>query len=192
LCLFPEAVLNLFFGPTYIAAAPALRILSLGFITSNLFGPNHSILLAMGKSRFIMWTALAAAIVSVLLNVILIPPLGIVGAAIAMSVSVVLAKAVIAVRVFSLCRAQPLSKNLIKPVIASVLLASLFWFVTRTLVTVSWWMLLLLFVVYFAIYGIAVVLTRSFDKEDIALLLELEKRSGINVAPVKRMLSRFL
>lgn len=192
LCLFPEAVLNLFFGPAYTAAAPALCILSIGFIINNLFGPNQSILLAMGQSRFIMWAALAAAIVSVLLNVVLIPPLGIVGAAIAMVVSVVISKVIVAAKAFSLCRSQPLSKNLLKPMVTSVLLAFLFWFATHGLVDISWWMLALLFVLYYAIYAVAVVLTRSFDNEDIAMLLELEKRSGINAAPIKKILARFV
>ena len=192
LCLFPQAVLNLFFGSTYVAAAPSLRILSLGFIINNLFGPNQSILLAMGESRFIMWTALAAAIVSFILNVFLIPPLSIVGAAIAMAVSVNLVKVIIAVKAYSLCRAQPMSKNLLKPVVASVTLALLFKLAAGHLVAIHGWMLALLFILYYAIYGIAVVLTRSFDREDIALLLEIEKMSGINATPIKRILGRFL
>jgi O-antigen/teichoic acid export membrane protein len=192
LFLFPEAVLNLFFGPTYVAASSALRILSLGFIISNLFGPNQSILLAMGESRFIMWTALAGAIVSVTLNIILIPPLGIVGAAVAIAVSFVLVKAIVAVKAYLLCRAQPISKNLLKPVIASVILALLFKLAAGHFMVINWWLLLFLFILYYAIYGIAVVFTRSFDREDVALLLEIEKMSGINAAPIKRILARFL
>lgn len=190
--LFPEAVLNLFFGPAYVAAAPALRILSLGFIVSNLFGPNQSIVLAMGQSRFIMWATLSTAVLSVILYIILIPPAGIVGAAIALAASVVLAKVIIAIKVYLSCRAQPLSKNLLKPVIASVVLAFLFKLAAGHLVTISWWLLLLLFVLYYTIYGIAVVFTRSFDAEDIALLLEIEKMSGINATPLKKILKRFL
>jgi O-antigen/teichoic acid export membrane protein len=192
LCLFPEAVLNLFFGPTYMSAAPALRILSFGFIINNLFGPNQSILLAMGQSRFMMWTALAAAITSVILNIVLIPPFSIIGAAIAMTVSFILIKVIIAIKSYLLCRAQPLSKNVLKPVAASVVLALLFKLAAVHLVAINWWMLLLLFVLYYAIYGMAVVLTRSFDREDIALLLEIEKMSGINAAPIKRILGRFV
>jgi O-antigen/teichoic acid export membrane protein len=192
LCLFPDAVLNLFFGPTYVAAAPALRILSFGFIISNLFGPNQSILLVMGKSKFIMWTALAGAIASVILNVVLIPPLGIVGAAITMVISFSLVKIIIAVKAYSLCRAQPLSKNLLKPIVVSIVLALLFKLAADHLLAINWWMLLLLFILYYAIYGTAVVLTRSFDREDIAMLLELERWSGINAAPIKRILGRFL
>jgi len=192
LFLFPEAVLNLFFGSTYVSAALALRILSLGFIINNLFGPNQSILLALGESKFLMWTTVAAVITSIILNVILIPPLNIVGAAIVMAISINVIKIIIAIKVYLSCHAQPLSKNLLKPVAASVILALLFKFAAAHIVAINWWMLLLLFILYYAIYGLAVVLTRSFDREDIALLLEIEKMSGINAAPIKRILGRFV
>jgi O-antigen/teichoic acid export membrane protein len=192
LCLFPEAVLSLFFGSAYVAAAPALRILSLGFIISNLLGPNGNTLIAMGESRFIMWSVLATAILNIILNIVLIPPLDIVGAAIASAISLSLVNIIFSVKLYSLCRAQPLSKNLLKPLILSIGLAFLFQLVVNSFITVTWWMLPLLFILYYAIYGIATVLTRSFDREDVALLLEIEKRSGINVTPLKKILSKFL
>jgi O-antigen/teichoic acid export membrane protein len=192
LCLFPEAVLNLLFGSTYIAAAPALRILSFGFIISTLLGPNGNTLMALGESRFLMWSALAAAIVNVLLNIVLIPPMGIVGAAVASLVSLGVANIIYSVKLYSLCRAQPLSKNLLKPVIASIALVALFHFIAGSFLTVTWWVLALLFILYYAIYGIATLLTRSFDREDAALLLEIGKGSGINTAPLKKVLKRFI
>jgi len=192
LCLFPEAVLNLFFGESYIAAAPALRILSICFMLRNFFGPNAGTLYAMGESRFVMWSVLLAAIINVLLNVLLIPPLGMIGAAIALTVSLTLSSAIVSIRLYKLCRAQPLSLNLIKPVVASVVLALLFRFVAGESCATSWWMVLLLFALYYVMYGLIVLLTRSFDREDIALLLDIEKRSGINAGPIKKVLARFV
>jgi O-antigen/teichoic acid export membrane protein len=192
LCLFPEAVLNLIFGPAYSAAAPALRILSFGFMVNNLAGPNTATLIAMGKTRFIMWASLTAATVNVLLNITLIPPLGIIGAAIASAVSLILVNIIVTAKVHSLCQAQPLSKNLLKPVITSVVLALLFRVTIGSFLTVTLWMLPLLFILYYAIYAIAIVFTRSFDKSDIALLLEIERRSGLNTTPIKKILSRFV
>jgi O-antigen/teichoic acid export membrane protein len=145
----------------------------------------------MGESRFIMWSVLVPAIVNVPLNIVLIPPLGIVGAATASAVSLTLSYIMASLKLYKLCRAQPLSKNLIKPIVASIVLAVLFRFLLGGL-TPTWWMLTLLFVLYYAVYGIAIVLTRSFDPEDIALLLEIEKRSGINAAPIKKVLRRFV
>ena len=40
LFFFPETVLGFLFGANYVSAAGALRILSIGFIISNLLGPN--------------------------------------------------------------------------------------------------------------------------------------------------------
>ena len=192
LCLFPEAVLGIFFGQPYVAAAPALRILSLSFIIRNLLGPNGNTLLAVGKSRFIMCVTLIAAIVNVLLNIILIPPLGIVGAAIASAVSLIIAGIILSLKLYLSWHIQPLSKNLLKPLIASIALALLFRFTIGSFIDVTLWMLPLLFILYYVIYGAVTVLTRSFDQEDIFLLLEIEKRSGINAAPIKKILSRFV
>jgi len=192
LFLFPGAVLKLLFGAIYIPAATALRVLSLGFIISNLLGPNGATLIALGKSQFIMWTALAAAILNVALNILLIPPMGIVGAAIASAISLALANIIRTVKLYSLCRAHPLSKNLLKPAVICIALAFLIQAVARHFLSINWWLLVVLFVVYIGIYGLATLFSKSFDKEDIAVLLEIEKRSGINMAPLKRILRRFM
>ncbi|MCJ7514894.1 MAG: flippase [Dehalococcoidia bacterium] len=192
LCLYPEYVLRLLFGKTYIGAAPALSILSVGFIVSTLLGPSVATLIALGKSRFIMWAALVSVAVNVILSIVLIPSLSIVGAAVASAVSLSLFAIIRAVRLYTLCRAQPLSRNLLKPLVVSVVLALLFQLIFGNLIFVMWYMLPLLFILYYAIYGIATVLSRSFDKEDIVMLLEVEKRIGINAEPIKKILRRFL
>jgi O-antigen/teichoic acid export membrane protein len=192
LAIYPEAVIYLLFGPGYLPAAAALRILSIGFIINNLLGPNGATLLALGHTRFIMWATLATAIMNIILNIALIPPLGIVGAAIASVVSITVVNIIRSLKLYSLSGAQPLSKNLFKPVIISLVLAFLIQALTQNFLTISWWMLPLLFIIYCGIYGLAILFTRSFDKEDIALLLEIEKRSGINATPIKKLLKRFL
>ena len=192
LALFPEAVLHLFFGQSYLPAATALRILSLGFIINNLMGPNGETLIALGHSRFIFWATLATAIMNIVLNIVLIPPLGLVGAAIASVVSITVINIIRSLKLYSLSQAQPVSKNLLKPVVISIALALFIQVLVWNFITVTWWMLPILFILYCGIYGLAMLFTRSFDKEDIALLLEIEKRSGINATPIKKLLRRFL
>lgn len=192
LCLYPEYVLSLLFGPTYIGAAPALRILSVGFIISTLLGPSVATLIALGESSFIMWAALVSVAVNVTLSIVLIPSLSIVGAAVASAVSLSLFAVIRVVRLYTLCRAQPLSKNLLKPLVISVALTLLFQLIFGKLIFVTWWTLPLLFILFYVIYGIATVFSRSFDKEDIVILLDIEKRSGINATPIKKILSKFI
>jgi O-antigen/teichoic acid export membrane protein len=191
LCLFPEAVLGVLFGPEYMTAAPALRILSIGFMLNNIIGPNQSTLLAYGESRFIMWTVLLTAAINVTLDILLIPKLSIIGAAIASAVSLVLTKIILCVRTYQISGTQPLSTNLAKPVVAAAVLAVLFKVTVGNLFTVTLWMLPLLFILYFAIYVLAVIFTRSFDQEDIALLLDVEKMSGVDAGLIKKVLRRF-
>jgi O-antigen/teichoic acid export membrane protein len=192
LFLFPEAVLSLFFGAAYVSAAAALRILSLGFMITNLLGTNGAALIAMGHSKFIMWASLATATINIALNVILIPSLGIVGAATASVASLTLINIIVSVKLYLLCRAQPFSKNLLKPAIVCIVLAFLIQVLAHHFLTITWWLLVLLFIVYLGIYGLATLFTRSFEKEDIALLLEIEKRSGLNTAFIKKILNRFV
>ena len=192
LFLFPETVLGFLFGAGYTPAAMALRILSLGLIIHNLLGLSSVTLIAMGEARFMMRATLAGAVLNIGLNLALIPPFGIEGAAIASIASITSVDLICCGKLYSLGRAQPLSRNLLKPTLASLALVFLFQFIFGNFVTVTWWMLPLLFVLYYVIYGLAVLLTRSFDKEDIAMLLALEKKLGVNLTAIKKILGRFV
>ena len=192
LFLFPETVLSVLFGASYVSAATALRILSLGFIVNNLLGPNGVTLIAMGKVRFIMWATLATALLNIGLNVFLIPPFGIEGAAIASVAAITSVNLIRCWKLYSLSKAQPLSKNLLKPTLASLALVVPFQFIFGNIVTVDWWMLPLILILYYGIYSLAILLTRSLNREDIIMLLSIEKRTGINLNFIKRILRKFL
>lgn len=192
LFIFPELVLNLFFGVNYTPAASALRILSLGFIINNLAGPNGSSLVAMGHAKFLMWTTLLVAILNIGLNAVLIPSLGLKGAAIASVAAIFLLNLVQCWKLYSLTRIQPLSKNLIKPALVSLALIFTIHFVFGDFIEVTLWMLPLIFILYYAIYGLAILFTKSFGQEDILLLLAVEKWTGLNAAPLKKILRKFL
>jgi len=53
-------------------------------------------------------------------------------------------------------------------------------------------MLPLFFILFLAIYGLSLLLTKSFDNEDIMLLLAIEKRTGIDATLIKNILRRFI
>lgn len=190
LFLFPEVVLKLF-GAKYIFAADTLRILSLGFIISNFMGPNDATLIAVGEARFIMWATLTTAILNVMLNFGLIPLWGIVGASVASVVSKTSINLILCWKVYSISKAQPFSKNLMKPTAVSIIIIFLIYFAFGSHIT-SLWILSVLFILYYAIYGLAVLFTKSFDQGDIEMLLAMEKRAGVKVTPVKRVLKKFL
>jgi len=192
LLLFPEIVISFIFGPAYISAAPALRILSLGFIINGLFGPNVGAIIAIGQSRFLMWSVMASALSNILLSITLIPSMGFIGAAISSAVAMVLANLLISIKLFTACRAQPLSKSLLKPLITSIIIALVFQFTLGRMIVITFWMMPCLLILYYIIYVIAVILTRSFDQEDLVMLSEIDQIIGINTGPLKRLLRKFI
>jgi O-antigen/teichoic acid export membrane protein len=85
--VYPESLLTRIYGAEYASGATVLRILALGFITNSYFGFNYHTIMASGDSDFLMKCSLTSAGMNVLLNFILVPKYGMVGAAIASSVS---------------------------------------------------------------------------------------------------------
>ena len=88
LMVFPDLVLRAF-GPEFVDASGALVILAVGRLVSSFTGPVGSVLSVTGHQRVNVWTYGLAAGLQVVLDLLLIPTFGIVGAAIANSVAVV-------------------------------------------------------------------------------------------------------
>lgn len=191
LFLFPETILNFLFGMNYIQAAPVLRILALGFMFHAFLGLNGISLLVMGETRFLMIASLFGAISNVVLNVALIPIFGIVGAALASLVSYGVANIFNSIKLYQLSKIHPFTRNYLKPVGASIVLLALIHAFTSHL-KIDFWMLPLLLFLFLFGYSLLLLLTRSFDKEDIAMILVIEKKTGVDATPIKRLLRKFV
>jgi O-antigen/teichoic acid export membrane protein len=88
LAVFPGVVLGIF-GPRYTAGAAALAVLSLAMLVNLGTGNVTVVLLMGGKSSWSAINAGAALIVNIGLNLVLLPHIGILGAAIAWGASIV-------------------------------------------------------------------------------------------------------
>jgi len=191
--LFPETTLNILFGPRYIQAGMALQILAMGMFVNTFLGPNGTTLMTVGKTRFLMWTSLIGSIMNIALNIFLIPPLGIIGAAIASASSLAMINLLNSTWIYLLFRIHPFTKNYIKPILTSVLLVFIIFTLVKNLVSViPFWLLLMLFIIFIVVYGLSILFTKSFDNEDIMILLLIEKRTGMNATLIKKVLQRFL
>lgn len=84
--IVPEWILGLF-GPEFVAASTALRILAAGQLINILTGPIGSILIMTGYERWSMGYSLVSLALTAVLAVVLMPMLGVEGAAITASVA---------------------------------------------------------------------------------------------------------
>jgi O-antigen/teichoic acid export membrane protein len=82
-------VLMQIFGASFLDGTDALAILSLAMLANVTAGPVVMVLLMGGRSDLILVDSAAAFAANMILNVLLIPPLGMVGAAIAWTTSVI-------------------------------------------------------------------------------------------------------
>jgi len=192
--LFPKAILEIVFGSGYIPASTALRILAFGMLIHVFFGPNAATLIVIGRTKLNLMDNLIGAITNVSLNLLLIPMMGIVGAAIASAISFAMINALKSAQIFRFHKVHPFAVNYLKPVVTSTVLISIvyvlvkvFWSPTITLA-----MLIAFGFLFFAMYGLSILVTKSFDQEDIMMLLELEKMTGMDASWIKRILKRFM
>jgi O-antigen/teichoic acid export membrane protein len=88
--VYPHIIINLLFGAAYVAAAPILQVLAIGTLLLTLSSINTSVLAGIGVPAENTKATIAAALVNVVLNLILIPRYGGLGAATATAISALL------------------------------------------------------------------------------------------------------
>ena len=84
---FTDILIKVLFGSEYLPAANSLKILSVGMIFSSLYFINANFLAGIGKPEINSKIVYGAALFNLIFNIILIPLIGIVGAAIITTIS---------------------------------------------------------------------------------------------------------
>ncbi|MDD3985111.1 MAG: flippase [Methanobacterium sp.] len=85
--IFASPILNLLFGEKFLPGTAALQILAVGMFFFTLYTISSSISQGLGKPRLPMYALVAGTTIDLILSLILIPPWGINGAAIATTLS---------------------------------------------------------------------------------------------------------
>lgn len=189
--LFPGVVLNLLFGSRYLGATVVLQVLSLGFIFNSYFGLNYHTLIIMAKSKFLMQCFLISGVMNIALNITLIPAFGAVGAAIASAASFAIVEVMMTVKLYTASRIHPFTRTYSRLTILSILVISIF-YVIKNLFDATFCMMLIVFSLFLLVYGLSILFTRTFDEEDMIIMMAMEKRLGTDFSSVKRFLKRFI
>lgn len=79
------------FGPQFVSGYPVMAILVFGFLARAAMGPAEFLLNMQGEQRACAVVMMSSAAMNILLNIILVPRLGILGAAIATAASLTMA-----------------------------------------------------------------------------------------------------
>lgn len=110
----PEQAMRTVFGDQYLGAGTVLIVLTLGQLANLLTGPVDHMLMMTGFARLWTWITGAVFVLNLALNWVLIPQLGLLGAAWATLISFALTSLFAAAAVWSIHRIWPYEVSLLK------------------------------------------------------------------------------
>lgn len=185
LALFAAPTLRVLYfkNPAYVAGAMALAILSLGMTFYSIFAISTSIIQGIGNPRIPMYILVGGAIVTGVLNWVMVPSLGIAGGALATSIACFLMMVPCVYMVFRLTKTKAPTMSVIKILGASAIMGAFAYLIPKTT--------LYLFPGIFAciiVYFFALILIRFFQKEDIESLRHFASRFG----PLSKIANKML
>lgn len=185
--LFPEMTIRITFGSEYTEGGIALTFLAVAYFTHAVTGPNADTLTSLGRTRLIMWDNLAVGILNALLNLILIPTYGYLGAGIATAASYTTLNILYTVQLYRETNIQPFSRALVYPaVVATVLVAFIYW-ITTNLLAVTVPVLIGMFTVLMIGYALIILRFGGIEDEEIELVMSFEDRFDIDLGPIKKL-----
>ncbi len=141
-------------GPEFVAGSAPLLVLSLAMVIQGVAAPAETIVILGGHPGLNLLTNIAWLAVALMANLLLIPPLGMGGAAMAVLAAAALAAAARLALLGRLHRVRPYGWDQGKPLAAAALAAALAWSITRPLPAVAWAQALAV-VVFGAAYALA-------------------------------------
>jgi O-antigen/teichoic acid export membrane protein len=122
--LSPEILLATFFGDAYRAGATALSVLATGFFVARFVGLSDSFLTATGDTRVLMYISGITAALNLGANLVLIPIYGIVGAAMATGLSLLLNNSVQSIYIYKSTGIHPFTRELLIPTSLTIIMLS--------------------------------------------------------------------
>jgi len=118
--LFASPIMQIF-GPEFEAGSSILGLLAVGYLVRAISGPAGCVLVMTGRVNISLVNALLGSLLSLLLNLLLVPSLGLRGAAIASTITLVVVGILGLAQVFYFLRIQPYGRASLRPVLAGVI-----------------------------------------------------------------------
>ena len=193
LILFPKKILLTLFGADYISGYSVLVILSVAnFLYALSLTQNQSLLVYERTKPISVITAIGAGI-NVILNVILIPVYGILGAGIATGIALAIMSISFYMVSYKITEINPLKFSVFR-IFFSVIISS---FVVYFLVKILNFMpnlivLVISAIVLSVIYMLALLITRSINEDDLTMLRLMQGKLGIRISFINRFIRRFV
>jgi O-antigen/teichoic acid export membrane protein len=115
--LFSKDFLHIY-GKEFVAGASCLVILSIGQMLSSTCGPFTHMIMMSGRSKINLLNSVLVSLINIILCFLLIPKIGIIGAALAATISLAIVNTVGLIETFMIYKIHPFRPDFIKPLLS--------------------------------------------------------------------------
>lgn len=165
LVLAPEVYLSLLFTEEYTAASTAVIALAVGYLFNASLGPEGMLLEGVGHTRLTLVNTFVLVSVNGVLDILLVPRLGIFGAGIATGVALTIAGLVGVFEIYFLRSITPISRKLLRVWMAVVFPSTIGWAIVSLEIGNIQTALILPLSITFA-YVLGLVIMNGFSDDD--------------------------
>jgi len=176
--LFPRQVLTTLFSSPYGQAGTALAILVAAEFMHTTLGPNEQALIAHGATKAVFAGYGTAAVLNIILNALLIPRMGISGAAAATGISLVFLNLCFSSVLFFRFKVHPFGRKLVVPLALCLASAVALYLPLRAMVNRAAWLAFACYPVFLILSVALTFITKSYSEEDLLVLRAVKARLG--------------
>ncbi|MBI5049917.1 MAG: polysaccharide biosynthesis C-terminal domain-containing protein [Nitrospirae bacterium] len=189
LFFFPEMTISFIFDGRYAVSATSLRLLSACFMFHAFMGANVTLMIIMGRSGDLMRVSAYVTVLNIILNYILIKYMGLgnAGASAATLASYFAMNIIISFMLYRMSGIHPFTTQYVKPVISSAIIGLIVYAAAKSL-PLYLWMMPLYLLLYLIGYFISLILTKSFEQQDIDMLDAISQKTGMELKMLKRII----
>jgi len=185
---FPRVVINILFGAEYLQGGTTLFFLAIGvfFLAQSEISLNLLGMIKKSKLRF--FNTLFILIVAIVLNFYLIPlesifgldnSIGIVGAAIATTIVLVIYSILTTSQAYYYLKIIPIRRKMIG-ILISCIIAIIPLLILKSIITINIFTLILLAILFILLYTLLIFLTKSLDKNDLMIISTIKTKLSKN------------
>lgn len=190
LVFFPAEFISIIYRPNYATGATAMVILTLAFAVHTVFSAQHNLLEAVGNSRVLALNNVLAGTTNVVLNLLLIPRIGIEGAAVATAVSYLMQDALMIVELRWETGRWAFDTSVFTPVVVAIPCYVGFGLLTGYVPGTLLW-IVSASGAFTLVFGLFYLVTVGLQPAEVMLIRSAEERFGVDVPGLDRFLQWF-
>lgn len=176
--IFSKEILQLLFGTAYIEGSSTVIIIIIGYFIYSVLSPTTALLKVIEKTKLLLFNTIISTTLNIILNYILIPRYGMIGGAIASTISLTLWSCLGLIESYYITKIHPFKKGIFKLAIISFI-SFIAAFLLKDYLSPGLLGLVNGMIIAFGIYMALIISCRCLDQEDIKILKELKNKLSL-------------